>query len=573
MKGLALLGVLLCLPAAAAMNVAVLYFDNNTALREYDVLQKGMADMLITDLGASDQLTLVEREKLEQVLIEIKQSHTKYFDPQTAVQIGKLAGAAYAVTGAFTAFAPEVRIDVRMIEVQTGKVVVSSQVKGKKEDFFDLEQQLVKQFLASLSAKARSAGGAPGGLSLAGAVKFSQGLQTADEGDFKGASTQLAAVVREAPDFALARTRYSQLLKRLREAGKKHEEALGADEALLVAGIQTALEKFSGKVLKGNDLEVYFCYRAMRSAYLMWKLEQGLSGPQGPLKMRVAAGPQRAVAARLLGELWDNELALMDDAIKNHASLQYLNHAASCPMALERDKLKDFYRLKTVGIPWYSMPRLHPSDRIPALVGFASTGTFRRAQFDEDEGEYPTVRVLPTMVALEASRVKKSLELIDAADQHLALPVSRSVPDAKLMLEAARATLLLNVGRTDEAIATLQAWLEKNPKARAYKAVEEQVEALLGVSERSKKDNAQLRACTASDEVLRREVDRLFDADGAEVVAKTLAGLEGKCGPKARQGSGVAAWNAAMRGDCAAARKFVAKAGGEEVAGVSALCE
>ena len=65
-----------------------------------------------------------------------------------------------------------------------------------------------------------AAGGAPGGLSLASAVKFSQGLETLDQGDLKGASTQLAAVVRDSPDFPLARTRYSQLLKRLREAGK-----------------------------------------------------------------------------------------------------------------------------------------------------------------------------------------------------------------------------------------------------------------------------------------------------------------------------------------------------------------
>ena len=422
MRALALWPLLLAAPAFAGMNVAVLYFDNNTALREYDVLRKGMADMLITDLGASEQLTLVEREKLDAVLTEIKQSHTKYFDPETALQIGRLANAAYAVTGAFTAFDPEVRIDVRMIEIKSGKVVVTAQVKGKKEAFFDLEQQLVKQFLESLSAKVPAAGGAAGGLSLASAVKYSQGLETLDRGDLKAASTQLAAVVRDAPDFPLAKTRYGQLLKRLREAGKKHDAALGADEALLVEGIDAALAKFSGKVLKGNDLEVYFCYRAMRTAYLMWKLEQGLDAPQGPLKMRVAGPAQREAAAKLLGGIWDNELQLMDDAVKNHGSLQYMNHACSCPMALERDKLKDFYRFKTVGIPFYAMPRVHPADRIPMLVGLASTGSFRRAQFDEDEGELPTLHVLPTMIALDGTRVKKALELIDLADKHLEKP-------------------------------------------------------------------------------------------------------------------------------------------------------
>ena len=570
-KGPALLLLLVSAPAAAGMNVAVLYFDNNTALREYDVLRKGMADMLITDLSASEQLTLVEREKLDAVLAEIKQSNSRYFDPETAVKIGKLAGAAYAVTGAFTAFDPEVRIDVRMIDIQTRKVLIAAQVKGKKEDFFGLEQQLVKRFLDSLSAKVPAAGGAAGSVTLASAVKFSQGLETLDQGDLKAASTQLAAVVRDSPDFVLARTRYSQLLKRLREAGKKHDEALGADETLLVEGINTALGKWSGQVLKGNALEVYFCYRAMRTAYLMWKVEQGLGEPQGPLNMKVADSSRRAATAKLLGEIWDNEVVLMNDAILNHGSLQYLNHAVSCPMALMREKLDNFYRLKTVGIAWDAMPHIHPADRIPGLVVFASTGSFRRAQFRDEEAQFPHLHVLPTMIALDPSRVKSALELLEAADKHLEKPASLNLIDSKRSIEEARAVVLVNAGRRDEGIATLQAWLEKNPKARAYKVIEEHVESLLGVSERAKKDLAALTACTANEEAMRREVDRLFDAEGIEGVVKTLTPLEGKCAAKAREANGVAAWSAALRGDCAAAKKFAAK--GDDVAGVIALCQ
>jgi TolB-like protein len=560
-RAVALAALLSGLSAHAGMNVAVLYFDNNTALREYDVLQKGMADMLITDLGPSEQLTMVEREKLDVVLGEIKQSHTKYFDPETALKIGKLANAAYAVTGAFTAFDPEVRIDVRMIDVKTSKVVVSAQVQGKKDAFFELEQQLVKKFLDSLSAKAPAAGGA---VTLASAVKYSQGLQTLDDGDLKAASTQLAAVVRDSPDFPLARTRYSQLLKRLREAGKKHEEAIGSEEAALVEGIGAAVSKYGGQVLKGNDLEVYFCYRAMRTAYLMWKLEQGLGPPQGPLKVKVA---DRAVASKWLAAIWENEVALVDDAVKNSKPLEYMNHAASCPMALERQKLKDFYRLKTIGIPWDYMPRLHPADRIPMLVELASNGRFRRAHFKDDEDQYPTLEVLPTLVVLDPSKVKEALALIELADKELEKPASRNINDAKLMLEAARATLLLNAGRREEGIATLQAWLEKNPKARAYKAVEGQVEALLGVSDEAKKNGEQLRACTASDPAMRTEIDRLFDAEGSAAVVKAVGAAGAKCASKAY---GIAAWNAALRGECAVAKACAAK--GEDVAGIATVC-
>jgi len=560
-------------PAGAGpMTVAVLYFDNNTALREYDVLQKGMADMLITDLMASDQLAIVEREKLDAVIGEIKMQRSKFFDPATAVKLGKIVGAGYAITGAFTGFDPEVRIDVRMIDVQTGKVVITAQVKGAKDKFFDLEQELVTRFLASLAARAPATGGSS--LSLSNALKYSQGLDTADQGDLKGASTQLAAVVRDAPQFQLAKTRYTQLLKRLREAGKRRDVALSADETELVKGMDAAIKKWGGQLLGGNELEVYFCYRAMRTAYLMWKLEQPLSAAQGPLKMKVADKAQREAAKQTLLQIWDNEVALIADVTKNHEKLQYMNHALSCPMALARQdksvKTTDFNRLKTIGVPWYYMPGIHPADRAPDLVRFAATGTFVRARFTEDEDEVPTLRVMPTLLAIDPSLVKKGLELLDAADKHLEKPASRSLPAARLKLEVSRAALLLVVGRREEGIASLQSWLDKNPKSSSYKAVEEQVEALLGVSELARKDGDALAQCTASDEQLEREVDRLFDAEGS----KAVAAIAGKLGPKcAAKAHAVAAWNAAARGDCASAKGFLARASGQDVGGVSAVCE
>ena len=110
MRALNLFVLLASLPAAARVTVAVMYFDNHSNLREYDVLSKGMADMLITDLAGAEQLDLVERAKLEAVISEIGLQRSKYFDPESAVKVGKLLGAHYAVTGAFTGFEPEVRI-------------------------------------------------------------------------------------------------------------------------------------------------------------------------------------------------------------------------------------------------------------------------------------------------------------------------------------------------------------------------------------------------------------------------------------------------------------------------------
>src|SRR5207245_76973 len=73
--------------------VAVLYFDNNTGDPAMDALQKGLADMMITDLAAVDGVTVVERSRLQAVVGELALQRGKYFDQQTAVKLGKGVGA------------------------------------------------------------------------------------------------------------------------------------------------------------------------------------------------------------------------------------------------------------------------------------------------------------------------------------------------------------------------------------------------------------------------------------------------------------------------------------------------
>src|SRR4051794_31145570 len=79
--------------------IAVLYFDNNSSDADLDVMRKGLADMIVTDLVTWDTVTVVEREKLESVLAELKLQQSKRFDASTAVKVAKLIGAQYNVTG------------------------------------------------------------------------------------------------------------------------------------------------------------------------------------------------------------------------------------------------------------------------------------------------------------------------------------------------------------------------------------------------------------------------------------------------------------------------------------------
>ena len=180
-------------------------------------------------------------------------------------------------------------------------------------------------------------------------------------------------------------------------------------------------------------------------------------------------------------------------------------------------------------------------------------------------------RALPVVPMASPGAVKKTLELLDAA-QAAGKRVKPFMPDEAIPeLELARANLLLNAGKREEGIAVLQAFLDQYPKSKAFSEIAGSVESLLGISDDARTDGAALAACRADRRTVLREVDRLIDAEGAAGVKTRLAGVEPKCPELAAQVREAAAWGFLIRADCASAKEL--GTGTEERAVVSALCE
>src|SRR5215475_8911258 len=99
--------------AAQARTVAVAYFDNTSKDPELEPLRKGLADMLITDLAHLKSIKVVERDRLNEVLKEIKLSKSAFIDPATAQKLGKGLAAEYLMTGGYLVAAGKMRIDAR----------------------------------------------------------------------------------------------------------------------------------------------------------------------------------------------------------------------------------------------------------------------------------------------------------------------------------------------------------------------------------------------------------------------------------------------------------------------------
>ena len=170
-----------------ALTIAVSYFDNDSEDPDLEPLKKGLAHMIATDLAGLEGARIVERERLAEVLSEIKLGKSPYIDPGSAQKLGRGLGASHILTGSYLVGTKVIRIDVRLIEVATGKVALTASSNGNSDDIFKLETRLVEQLRASLargwtrSGKARIA--VERAISLAALQELSQGLDSLDRGD------------------------------------------------------------------------------------------------------------------------------------------------------------------------------------------------------------------------------------------------------------------------------------------------------------------------------------------------------------------------------------------------------
>lgn len=196
--------------------VAVLYFDISSTDPEHQVLKKGLAEMLITDIANDPAITVVERSRLEEVLAELTLQQSGKVDPGTAQKVGKLLGAHYLVMGNLTMQKGSGRLDAKVVHVETAKVNGAA-VPFKDGDIFDAEMKLAEKLNGILAkSEARDSPPAPkkqGKLSVDNAVKYSQALDAIDKKDKKGAKEKLEAVVKAQPDFLLASLELDRLMK------------------------------------------------------------------------------------------------------------------------------------------------------------------------------------------------------------------------------------------------------------------------------------------------------------------------------------------------------------------------
>ncbi|BBO75512.1 hypothetical protein DSCW_29290 [Desulfosarcina widdelii] len=86
-----------------------------------------MTAAVMEAVEANGDYALVEREKLLAVLQELSLGSSELAAESTGLRIGRIVGARLMLFGACQAVASQMRVDLRLVEVETGKVIQTAQ--------------------------------------------------------------------------------------------------------------------------------------------------------------------------------------------------------------------------------------------------------------------------------------------------------------------------------------------------------------------------------------------------------------------------------------------------------------
>jgi curli biogenesis system outer membrane secretion channel CsgG len=93
-----------------------------------------LAAKVIETLNDSGAFQVVERERLILVLEELNLGSSSLVDESTRLKIGRIVGARFMVFGGYFVLGNMMRLDLRLVEVESGRIVKAAQKTASAGD-------------------------------------------------------------------------------------------------------------------------------------------------------------------------------------------------------------------------------------------------------------------------------------------------------------------------------------------------------------------------------------------------------------------------------------------------------
>jgi TolB-like protein len=142
-------------PREERVVLMVINFRNTSTsdlAEQYRPWEFGIPSMIMTDLESIGLFNILSWDRIDDILEQQKFQSLGMVDEKEAVVIGKLAAARYSLTGSYMVLDGTLRMEARVLSVETGTQLGASSVTGKVSRFFELEKELVIAMTSYLGA-------------------------------------------------------------------------------------------------------------------------------------------------------------------------------------------------------------------------------------------------------------------------------------------------------------------------------------------------------------------------------------------------------------------------------------
>lgn len=194
-------------PDPGMKTMAIIDFKNRSVdhKEQYDPMEQGFADLMINRMNNSTDLKVIERERIKWILDEIKLQNEN--DMEGAVRLGKQLGVQSVLLGSFIIVGDQIWLGARLVKVETSEILLTDEVKGDLDEFFDLVDQLGKKIADKINVtlKKETSSDISQAPSLDAIMAYSVGLNYLEKEDYKNAYAKFEEALKIDPNYEKAK--------------------------------------------------------------------------------------------------------------------------------------------------------------------------------------------------------------------------------------------------------------------------------------------------------------------------------------------------------------------------------
>ena len=182
--------------------IAIFDFEDFTGSEDLQWLSRGVPNMLLTDLAQTMDLDTVSRERIDELWGKIGEDEGA--DRDLILEVARRAGAGAILTGGVYESCGELRIDVQLEDVSTGRVLMAESVKG--DDAFPMVNALTRSVRSGLRLADAQEDRPIAEVSTASlrAYRFyTEGREAIRQGHYRDARRMLREALEADPDFIM----------------------------------------------------------------------------------------------------------------------------------------------------------------------------------------------------------------------------------------------------------------------------------------------------------------------------------------------------------------------------------